>query len=498
MSYLLALDQGTTSSRALVVDGAGSILGMEQQEFPQLLPRSGEVEHDPEAIWSSQLDTARRVLHSGSIGSEQIRAIGITNQRETTILWERSTGRPVANAMVWQSRVSVPVCQRLLQEGVEDWVREKTGLVIDPYFSGTKIRHLFDQNPDLQRRAERGELAFGTVDSFLIWRLTGGRCHVTDVSNASRTLLMNLKTLQWDAELLKLLDLPIELMPKIIGSSEVLGETDAEWLGTRIPIGGVAGDQQAATFGQRCFEPGEAKCTYGTGCFALMNTGDAPAASEHGLLTTLGWKIGNSVTYCLEGSVFVGGAVVQWLRDQLAFIDSAADVEQLALSVEDSGGVVFVPAFTGLGAPYWDPVARGAMFGLSRGTCRGAIARAALESIAFQTADLIEAMRRDFPVQGTLRVDGGAATNDLLMQVQANLIGTKVIRPASVESTALGAAYLAGLAVGVWKDKNELKTLQENERYFHPEMDAEARESAMTKWKAAIEQVMSWGAAVDD
>ncbi|MEC9148510.1 MAG: FGGY-family carbohydrate kinase, partial [Planctomycetota bacterium] len=274
--------------------------------------------------------------------------------------------------------------------------------------------------------------------------------------------------------------------------------TDAEWLGTRIPIGGVAGDQQAATFGQRCFEPGEAKCTYGTGCFALMNTGDAPAASEHGLLTTLGWKIGNSVTYCLEGSVFVGGAVVQWLRDQLAFIDSAADVEQLALSVEDSGGVVFVPAFTGLGAPYWDPVARGAMFGLSRGTCRGAIARAALESIAFQTADLIEAMRRDFPVQGTLRVDGGAATNDLLMQVQANLIGTKVIRPASVESTALGAAYLAGLAVGVWKDKNELKTLQEHERYFHPEMDAEARESAMTKWKAAIEQVMSWGAAADD
>lgn len=493
MSYLLALDQGTTSSRTVVVDVEGAIRHLEQEEFPQLLPRSGEVEHDPEAIWSSQLATAQRALAACSMQAAEVQGLGITNQRETTVLWERSTGRPVANAIVWQSRASTEVCRRLLSDGVEPWVQEKTGLLIDPYFSGTKIRHLLDQNPELQRRAERGELAFGTVDSFLVWRLTGGRHHVTDVSNASRTLLMNLKTLQWDPELLELLNIPVELMPEIVDSSGVIGETDAEWLGASIPIAGIAGDQQAATFGQLCLTPGEAKCTYGTGCFALMNTGAEPVLSRQRLLTTVGWRMEGSVTYCLEGSVFIGGAVVQWLRDQLGFIDRAADVEHLARTVEDSGGVVLVPAFTGLGAPYWDPDVRGAMFGLTRGTDPGAIARAAIESIAFQTHDLIEAMRVDFPGQGILRVDGGASNNDLLMQVQAGLLGSEVVRPSCVETTALGAAYLAGLSTGFWKDVEALKRLPQGETHFSPDMSSQAREAALAGWRSAVRQARGWG-----
>ena len=493
MSYLLALDQGTTSSRAVLVDVEGTLRHLEQEEFPQLLPRSGEVEHDPEAIWSSQLSTARRTLAACDIPAAEIQCIGITNQRETTVLWERATGKPVANAVVWQSRASTGVCRKLLRDGVESWVQEKTGLLIDPYFSGTKIRYLLDQDPELQRRAERGELAFGTVDSFLIWRLTGGRHHVTDVSNASRTLLMNLKTLQWDPELLELLNIPIEILPEIVDSSGVIGETDADLLGASIPIGGIAGDQQAATFGQLCLAPGEAKCTYGTGCFALMNIGAEPVLSGHRLLTTVGWKVGDSVTYCLEGSVFIGGAVVQWLRDQLGFIENASSVEQLALTVQDSGGVVLVPAFTGLGAPYWDPDARGAMFGLTRGTGPGAIARAAIESIAFQTHDLIEAMRGDFPGHGILRVDGGASNNELLMQVQADLLETKVVRPSCVETTALGAAYLAGLATGFWKDVEELKQLPLGETHFEPEMDPTLRKAALTRWRSAVRQARGWG-----
>jgi glycerol kinase len=493
VSYLLALDQGTTSSRTVVVDVEGDLRHLEQEEFPQLLPRSGEVEHDPEAIWSSQLATARRSLNECKIQSADIQGIGITNQRETTILWERATGKPVANAVVWQSRASTGVCRQLMRDGVESWVQEKTGLLIDPYFSGTKIRYLLDRDPDLQRRAERGELAFGTVDSFLIWRLTGGRHHVTDVSNASRTLLMNLKTLQWDPELLDLLNIPVELLPEIVDSSGVIGETDAEWLGTPIPIGGIAGDQQAATFGQLCLTPGEAKCTYGTGCFALMNTGPDPILSRQRLLTTVGWRIGGAVTYCLEGSVFIGGAVVQWLRDQLGFIENASNVEQLALTVDDSGGVVLVPAFTGLGAPHWDPDARGAMFGLTRGTGPGAIARAAIESIALQTHDLIEAMRGDFPGQGILRVDGGASNNGLLMQVQADFLDSEVVRPSCVETTALGAAYLAGLATGFWKDVEELRQLPRGETHFAPGMDPAKRESALARWRSAVQQTRGWG-----
>ena len=499
MPYVLALDQGTTSSRAMVFDDSGAVISCAQQEFPQLLPQPGEVEHDPEDIWQSQLATAREALRLSRLGAEQIAAIGIANQRETTVLWDRATGQPLANAIVWQSRVSADICRRLIADGVQDRVRDRTGLFIDPYFSATKLKYLLDRNPAWRHRAEQGELAFGTIDAFLIWRLTGGKAHVTDASNASRTLLMNLSTLDWDDELLELFQIPRALLPRIVDSSGVIAECDAQWFGAPLPIAGCAGDQQAATFGQRCFREGEAKCTYGTGCFALMNIGSTAVPSQHRLLTTVGWRIGSQTVYCLEGSVFVAGAVVQWLRDQLGWIETSQEVEALARQVSDSGGVVLVPAFTGLGAPHWDPEARGAIFGLTRGSNRSHIARAAIESIAFQTQDLLEAMRLDYPAQGhVLRVDGGAANNDLLMQIQADWSETEVRRPEIWETTALGAAFLAGLGVGIWPDRESLCGLSNEGTSFYPEVDPERRHKAFALWRKAVERSMNWNSRLDD
>ena len=486
-SFVLALDQGTTSSRAIVFDRSGHAVGSAQQEFPQLFPSRGNVEHDPEAIWDSQLATARQALTNAKLTAADIAAIGVTNQRETTILWERDSGKPVANAIVWQSRITVPICERLKADGTESVFRQKTGLVVDAYFSGTKIRHLLDTIPGLRSRAERGEILFGTVDSFLIWRLTGGKRHVTDVSNASRTLLFNLHTLDWDDELLKLMDVPRAMLPQVVSSSEVLGDCNAKWLGGAIPIAGDAGDQQAATFGQACFDPGSAKNTYGTGCFLLMNTGEKPAESKHGLLTTVGWRINGRTTYCLEGSVFVAGAAVQWLRDGLGLIRHASETAELAVSVADNGGVYFVPAFVGLGAPYWDANARGVIVGLTRGTTKAHLARAALEAMAYQTADVLNAMRQDSGVAvQSLRVDGGATANDWLMQFQSDVLGVAVRRPAVQETTALGAAYLAGLATGVWSDLSDVSKNWQLQREFAPVMPDSERESLLQQWRRAV------------
>ncbi len=486
-SFVLALDQGTTSSRAIVFDRSGCAVGTAQQEFPQLFPSPGHVEHDPEAIWESQLATARAALTNAKRSAADIAAIGVTNQRETTILWERDSGKPVANAIVWQSRITVPICERMKADGLESLFRQKTGLVLDAYFSGTKIRHLLDTIPGLRARAERGEILFGTVDSFLIWRLTGGKRHVTDVSNASRTLLFNLHTLDWDDELLKLLDVPRAMLPQVVSSSEVIGDCDAKWLGGSIPIAGDAGDQQAATFGQACFEPGSAKNTYGTGCFLLMNTGAKPAESHHGLLTTVGWRINGQTVYCLEGSVFVAGAAVQWLRDGLGLIAQAGETAALATSVSDNGGVYFVPAFVGLGAPYWDANARGLITGLTRGTTKAHLARAALEAMAYQTADVLDAMRQDSGVAlQSLRVDGGATANDWLMQFQSNVLGVSVRRPVVQETTALGAAYLAGLATGVWNDLSDVAKNWQLQREFVPVMPEMQRSELLTAWRRAV------------
>ncbi|MCR4412129.1 MAG: glycerol kinase GlpK [Thermoguttaceae bacterium] len=493
--YILALDQGTTSSRGIVFDRAGRIVAQAQEEFEQILPGPGLVEHDPEAIWSSQLRVAREALARASLSAENVAALGIANQRETTILWERATGRPVANAVVWQSRVSAPLCERLKADGLEPLFRRKTGLVVDAYFSGTKIKHLLD-TLQLHDRAARGEILFGTVDSWLVWRLTGGRRHVTDYSNASRTLLFNLHTLDWDDELLAMLGIPRAMLPEVRPSSEVYGRTAAEWFGAPVAIGAVAGDQQAATFGQACFEPGSAKNTYGTGCFLLMNTGLRPVASRHNLLTTIGWGLGGQVTYCLEGSVFIAGAVVQWLRDGLGIIQSSADVERLAASVPDSGGVYFVPALVGLGAPHWDPYARGTILGITRGTTAGHLARAALEAIAHQTRDLVEAMQADAGCTlSSLKVDGGAARNDLLMQFQADLLGVEVRRPVVAETTALGAAYLAGLAVGYWSDTSEIARQWALDRCFVPAMSAADRDRRHRRWQEAVARSRHWEAA---
>jgi glycerol kinase len=493
--YILALDQGTTSSRAIVFGRDGRSIGSSQQEFPQLLPSPGHVEHDPEAIWSSQLDSARQALAAAKVTPADIAAIGVTNQRETVVLWEKNSGKPVANAIVWQSRISAPICERLKRDGVEAVFRQKTGLMLDPYFSGTKIRHLLDTLPGLRARAERGEVLFGTVDSFLIWRLTGGRRHVTDVSNASRTLLFNIHTRQWDDELLRLLGIPRVMLPEVLPSSHVYGECDPAVLGGAIPIAGDAGDQQAATFGQACFEPGSAKNTYGTGCFMLLNTGSAPRESKHNLLTTIGWQIGGETTYCLEGSVFIGGAVVQWLRDGLKIIKTSAEVMQLAASVEDNGGVVVVPAFVGHGAPHWDPYARGAIFGITRGTTAGHIARAAVESMAFQSRDLLAAMRADAELPlAVLKVDGGASVNDDLMQFQADILDATVRRPVVAETTALGAAYLAGLAVGYWKDLTDVARNWALDREFKPQMTAERRDALCRDWQRAVERTLGWSA----
>ncbi len=490
---ILALDQGTTSSRAILFDAQSRPMGTVQQEFEQILPAPGIVEHDPEAIWDSQLTVARQALRQAGLSGDDVAAIGITNQRETVILWERDTGRPIGNAIVWQSRVSAPICDRLKADGLEPTFQDKTGLVIDAYFSGTKIKHLLDRYDGLRARAQRGEVLFGTVDSFLIWRLTNGARHVTDYSNASRTLLYNIHTLDWDDELLELLDIPRAMLPEVLDSSGEFGQTAEEWLGCPIPITGVAGDQQAATFGQACFEPGSAKNTYGTGCFLLLNTGSEPIRSRHKLLTTIGWGIGGRITYCLEGSVFVAGAVVQWLRDGLGLISSAAEIEGLAASVPDSGGVVLVPAFTGLGAPHWDPYAQGTIFGITRGTSAAHLARAALESMAWQTADLLQAMSADsgVPLQ-VLKVDGGAAVNNLLMQLQADVTGIPVCRPRIAETTALGAAYLAGLAAGYWPDQAHVTHDWTLDREFQPGWPAERREREHRRWQQAIQRTLGW------
>jgi len=491
--YILALDQGTTSSRAILFGRDGRMAAVAQQEFAQILPAPGEVEHDPEAIWDSQLAVARQVLADAQVDSDAIAAIGVTNQRETTVLWDKSTGRPVANAIVWQSRVSSAICDQLIADGLESSFREKTGLVVDAYFSGTKIKHLLDTHDGLRGRAERGEVLFGTVDSYLIWRLTGGRRHVTDYSNASRTLLFNIHSLQWDDELLRILDVPVAMLPEVLPSSHVFGETDADLFGRAVPVTGVAGDQQAATFGQACFAKGDVKNTYGTGCFLMMNTGHEPIPSHNRLLTTIGWGLDGQVVYCLEGSVFIAGAVVQWLRDGLGLIKNSADVEELAASVEDSGGVYLVPAFVGLGAPHWDPYARGTILGITRGTTAAHLARAALESMAYQTRDLIEAMQKDAGIHlSELKVDGGASLNDLLMQFQADILNTRIQRPVVAETTALGAAYLAGLEVGFWQDTGDVERNWALDRQFDPGQDEAWRESNYRGWQRAIERSKQW------
>lgn len=492
MPSILALDQGTTSSRAILFNERGLPVQTAQQEFEQIYPRPGHVEHSPDAIWESQLATARKVLSSpGTL--EDVAALGITNQRETVVLWDRQTGKPVANAIVWQSRITAPRCDQLKADGYAGMIQEKTGLVIDPYFSASKIEYLLDTVSGLRTRAEHGEIKCGTIDTFLIDRLTGGKVHVTDVSNASRTQLMNLKTLDWDEELLNLFRIPRAMLPEIHPSSGVLGETDPALFGRAIPIASAIGDQQAATFGQTCFQPGDAKNTYGTGCFMLMNIGESPRLSEHGLLTTVGWKIGDRTTYCLEGSVFIAGAAVQWLRDGLKIIQRSDEVETLQVSVDDTGGVFFVPAFVGLGTPYWDASARGTIVGITRGTTQAHIARAAVESMAYQTMDVLETMQQDSGIPlHALKVDGGATVNNSLLQFQADLLGVLVQRPRVQETTALGAAYLAGLATGVWKDQRELAGHWTLDREFRPQMTVEQRQQLASQWKRAVECSRGW------
>ena len=491
--FVLALDQGTTSSRAIVFDRGGRAVSSAQQEFPQIFPGPGHVEHDPEAIWSTQLQTAKDAIAKAKITPADIAAIGVTNQRETTVLWEKATGKPVANAIVWQSRVTAPICDRLKADGHEATFRKKTGLVVDAYFSGTKIKHLLDSHDGLRARAAKGEILFGTIDTFLIWRLTGGKCHVTDVSNASRTLIFNIHTLDWDDELLKLLDVPRAMLPQVKSSSEVYGETDPKLFGAAIPVAGDAGDQQAALFGQACFEPGTAKNTYGTGCFMLLNTGTKPVPSEKGLLTTVAWRIGPTTTYALEGSVFIAGAAVQWLRDGLKAIQSSADVEKLMAEVRDTDGVYLVPAFVGLGAPYWDPRARGAIVGLTRNSSIAHIARAAVDAMAYQTRDVLEVMQTEshLPLT-TLKVDGGATANAMLLQFQADLLNVPVRRPVVAETTALGAAYLAGLAVGYWKGLDDVTKNWALDREFRPAMDSTQRERLYAGWKKAVGRSLDW------
>ncbi len=493
MSYILALDQGTSSSRSIVFDGDGRIRAMAQREFTQHFPQSGWVEHDAEEIWESQLATAREALEKAGLAARDIAAIGITNQRETTVVWDRRSGRPIHKAIVWQDRRGEPLCAQLRAQGHADAIRRSTGLVIDSYFSATKLRWLLDHVNGAHIAAAHGDLAFGTVDSWLIWKLTGGRVHATDVSNASRTMLFDIRHNAWDRELLKLLHVPQSVLPQVFPSSHLFGESDAQWLGAPVPIAGVAGDQQAALFGQACFEAGLAKNTYGTGCFMLMHTGSRFETSTSGLITTAAAQPDAQPQFATEGSVFIGGAVVQWLRDGLRAIASSGDVQALAESVPDAGGVVFVPAFTGLGAPYWNADARGAIVGLTRGTSVAHIARAALESIAFQSAALLQAMGHDAVAAGgstprELRVDGGASVNDLLMQIQADLLGIPVLRPAVTETTALGAAYLAGLASGVWKSTAELAALWQMERRFEPQLAPALARERMARWEHAVRQ----------
>jgi glycerol kinase len=489
---ILALDQGTTSSRAILFDEEGRPVSTAQREFRQIFPQPGWVEHDPKEIFSTQRETARQAVSQSGIPLKNLMAVGITNQRETTIVWDRQSGEPIANAIVWQDRRTAPQCAELKQIGAEGLVRERTGLVIDPYFSGTKIAWLLDNVPGARKRAELGELAFGTVDTWLTWHLTGNRTHVTDVSNASRTMLFNIHMNDWDPELLRLLDVPRAILPDVHPSAHAFGMLPAGVLGEPLVIGGVAGDQQAALFGQACHRAGMAKNTYGTGCFMLLHTGDKVVQSSHGLISTACAQT-RGKEFALEGSVFIGGAVVQWLRDGLEFFSSSAEIEKLAASVLDSGDVYVVPAFTGLGAPYWDPDARGTIVGLTRGTTKAHIARAALESIAFQSAELLEAMQKDAGEKlSELRVDGGAAANDLLMQFQADLLGVPVVRPKVLETTALGAAYLAGLTVDLWKSRDELASHWKAERRFEPRMSASDSEARMTRWREAVGRSRRW------
>ena len=493
MKYILALDQGTTSSRAIVFDRQGRCLARGQQEFPQLYPRPGWVEHDPMALWSSQLAAARQAVAAGGLTCDNIAAIGIANQRETTVVWNRRTGRPVGNAIVWQDRRTAGACDRLREAGREPLFRRKTGLCLDPYFSGTKLAWILDNVPDARRQACAGELAFGTVDTWLAWNLTGGAVHVTDATNASRTLLFNIHTGCWDDELLAILDVPAAVLPEVRSCSEVIGQTAPGVLNRPVPVAGMMGDQQAALLGQMCLQRGMAKNTYGTGCFMLMNTAEQAVGSRHGLLTTIASRIGPRVQYALEGSVFIGGAVVQWLRDEMGLIRTAGDVEALAAGVPDSGGLYLVPAFAGLGAPHWDPYARGLLAGITRGTTAAHLARAALEAIAFQVADVLEAMEADAGVRLTeLQADGGAAANGLLMQLQADFLGVPVVIPAVLETTALGAARLAGLAVGYWRDLSDVARQRQASRTFTPTMPTEEVARLRAGWRKAVERAKGW------
>ena len=492
MVYVLALDQGTTSSRSILFERQGTAAAAAQEEFPQIYPSPGHVEHDPEAIWNTQVETARAAIRKAGAAASDIAAIGIANQRETVVLWERDSGKPVDNAIVWQSRITAPLCEDLKERGHEDLFRARTGLVLDPYFSGTKIAHLLEKH-DLHAQAARGEILAGTIDSFLLWRLTGGRVHATDASNASRTLLFDIHNLDWDDDLLGILRVPRAMLPEVRDSSGDFGQTEAGLFGRPIQVAGIAGDQQAATFGQGCFERGMVKNTYGTGCFILMNTGSRAAASENGLLTTVGWVLDGRPTYCLEGSVFVGGAAVQWLRDGLGLIETSEQIEELAATEEDSGGVYLVPAFVGLGAPYWDPYARGLLIGLERSTTAGHVARATVESMAYQSLDVVRAMEADAGAgMSGLRVDGGAAVNDDLMQFQADLLGTRVQRPVVAETTALGAAYLAGLAAGVWSDRDDVTGNWALDREFAPASSPTERERLAAGWRRAVERSRGW------
>lgn len=490
--FILALDQGTTSSRAIVFDHNGHIKSVAQKEFTQYFPQPGWVEHNPNEIWSSQASVIAEAISAIDINGLDIAGIGITNQRETTIVWDVDTEEPIYDAIVWQDRRTSEFCDELKAQGLTDKIHEKTGLIIDAYFSGTKIKWILDNVPGARKRAEMGKLRFGNVDSWLVWRLTRGEVHVTDVTNASRTMLFNIHDLKWDEELMELLDIPISMMPEVKSSSEVYGHTKTTIFAHEVPISGIAGDQQAALFGQMCIEPGSIKNTYGTGCFVMLNTGNKPVMSKNNLLTTIAWKIGDQVVYALEGSIYVGGSVVQWLRDGLGFITSSSEIEDLASTVPDSGGVYFVPALTGLAAPYWDQYARGTIIGITRGTTRAHIARAALDGIAFQIYDIAQAMAKDMNASLTeLKVDGGASRNNLLMQSQADILGIKVVRPRITETTALGAAYLAGLAVGFWKNTDEIKNQWQIERCFEPIADNETIEAAKAGWANAIGRTLT-------
>ena len=491
--YILAFDQGTTSSRAIVFDKSGTIISVAQKEFTQIFPSPGWVEHDPNEIWSSQIGVAAEAVSRVGLTSIDIAAIGITNQRETTVVWEKETGKPVYNAIVWQDRRTANFCDHLKKQNLGKTIREKTGLVIDAYFSATKINWILKNVECAREKAEDGKLAFGTVDSWLIWNLTKGKVHATDITNASRTMLFNINTQNWDKDLLKIFEIPTSMLPEVKQSSEIFGSTSAALFSTEIPIGGVAGDQQSALFGQMCTAPGMVKNTYGTGCFMLMNIGDNPIISKNNLLTTIAWKVNGKIQYALEGSIFIAGAVVQWLRDELGLIRTSAEVEELATSVKDNDGVYFVPAFTGLGAPHWNQHARGILVGMTRGTKAAHIARAALESIAYQTMEVLKAMEADSGIHiKELRVDGGATANDLLMQFQADVLNTKVIRPQITETTAMGAAYLAGLAVGFWNDMKEINDQWKMEKSFEPKNSDEKMASNIKEWKRAVKAAIAW------